>query len=1071
MLLLSNVWIANAQQRLLFSHITVEDGLSAGSVLSIAQDSLGFLWVGTRDGLNRYDGKRVKVFKSFYANNPLGASLNIVQLLTDKDQNLWIATNKGLYLYDQQLDSFHYFFHSPQNKNGLVHDNTFALFMDHMGVVWVGTQNGLNKITKKQSYDIEQIPLGLKKDSLGSYDVLSVFETSSGMILAGTNDGIISFDRKNTYDNNRPANRVLPGISISAITEDRNKNIWVGSVASGLFKLDKNLTLIKNYTHQNNAETGLVNNVIRKVTVDSKGRIWIGTLKGLSILDPEVEQFENYVHKSDDQKTLNFNSIYDILEDRQGNVWVGTFFGGLNVVDAFTTRFEVYKNEEKKDWIKSNVISAIVNGPGDGLWIGTEAEGLYYFDRKKQTFHSFKNDETKQSVLSANLVKALLVDHENNLWVGMHNGGVNILNSAGKRIDEFRKNSSPNSINSDNVYCLMQDSRKRIWIGNLVQGINIYDPLTKSMQTFSQVYPDKKLPGLAITCLFEDSKKNVWIGTDKGIYMLNASGNSLETFTKRAYPDDLVSDLSNCITEDEMGMIWIGTNDGLSMYNPGNKKIKTFTTSDGLAGNKVFGIVNDNYNNLWISTNNGLSRLAPSRNQFYSFDTHDGLPGNVFNYNSYFKDAQGKLYFGGFNGFIDFNPNEIEINNKPPAIVLTGLTINGASFDSINPKKSINLSTLKGIKLKYNQNFLAVDYAVLNFTKPMKNKSAYKLIGYNENWTYTADHVAVLANLPPGTYKLHIKASNNDGIWSTTPDILGITILPPPWKTWWAYTLYSIALALLACGVIFYFSSRIAMQRKLHYQRMLNEKQQELNQMKMDFFTHISHELRTPLTLIMGPAEMLKTQVPAKSTAEKLASTIQSNAERLLALTNNLLDFRKADAGHTQLKISKENIVSFTRGVFEKFSTAANEKNISYHFKNETEIIETYFDAAHMEIVISNLLSNAIKFTPSNGRITVSVDRPEQNTIEIKVCDNGIGIPKESQGKIFTHFYQADSGSIKHTGSGIGLAFSKILVELHGGTLSFRSNSVNATGEKETCFIVALKYDKKHFSNKISIAD
>jgi signal transduction histidine kinase len=352
----------------------------------------------------------------------------------------------------------------------------------------------------------------------------------------------------------------------------------------------------------------------------------------------------------------------------------------------------------------------------------------------------------------------------------------------------------------------------------------------------------------------------------------------------------------------------------------------------------------------------------------------------------------------------------------------------------------------------------------MNFIKPAKNKSAYMIEGYDMDWIYTDAHSASFTNLPAGSYSLLIKAANNDAVWNDKPHVLTITVLPPPWKSWWAYTLYGVFGGLLILWAIYFFASRAALRRKIQYEKMVNAKQEELHRMKMDFFTHISHEIRTPLTLIMGPVEMLLRILPAGSQGQKLLLTVKSNAERLLKLTTDLLDFRKADSGYTQLTIRAADIVAFTRSVYDKFTGAAAKKSIEHSFDCKEESIEVYFDPHHLEIVLSNLLSNAIKFTPDKGRIWVHIARKNNETVEITVGDNGIGIPKESEDKIFSNYYQANAGGIKNLGSGIGLAFSKSLVELHKGKLNFQSDINPETGRQETRFIVTLQLGKDHFT-------
>jgi signal transduction histidine kinase len=344
----------------------------------------------------------------------------------------------------------------------------------------------------------------------------------------------------------------------------------------------------------------------------------------------------------------------------------------------------------------------------------------------------------------------------------------------------------------------------------------------------------------------------------------------------------------------------------------------------------------------------------------------------------------------------------------------------------------------------------------MNLIKPAKNKSAYLLEGYDRNWIYPENNRASFTNLPAGNYRLLVKAANNDGIWNETPAVLQIEVLPPPWKTWWAYTLYALALGLLAFGIAYFFSSRTAMRRRLRYEHMMYVKQQELYQMKMDFFTHISHELRTPLTLIVGPLEVLTQMLTGNQQAQKMINTIRQNADRLVKLTNDLLAFRKAEAGHTQLAPEKADIVAFSKSIFEKFEGEATRRSMHYRFESATPLLEVNFDKHHMEIVLTNLLSNAFKFTDDNGNIDFTIKEPHHGMLDILVRDNGIGIPSESQDKIFSGFYQAGSRKGKHAGSGIGLAFSRRLVELHRGSLSFRSGINEATGKMETCFTVSI---------------
>ncbi|MEJ8818669.1 ligand-binding sensor domain-containing protein [Lacibacter sp. H407] len=1061
-----------AQKKLSFKHFTVENGLSSPSVLSITQDQKGFLWVGTMDGLNRYDGKNVKIYRSFYKDNSIGSRIKINNTLAGRKNELWIGTNNGLYLYNDLTDTFIYYEHSASDKRSIISNNINSLDKDSSGDIWVSTAEGLNKIVQNDSsYSFLPVPFENDKTS-GIKNIQCVFEAGNGKMIAGTNDGVVVFFKSDVNGAAVKIKRALQGIPVVSIVKDKHQNFWIGTRGNGLIKTDHEFRIVKQY-NEDSKPVGLLSNIIRKLRIDTAGRIWIGTLKGLNLFYPEIEKIESYAHHPDDARSLNFNSIYDLFEDRQGNIWIGTYFGGLNYVESLTTPFIVYQNDTKGKGVSSNIISAIIEDQHNNLWIGTEAEGLNYYDRKRNIFVRSTNPKDPNSFLTSNLVKALLLDNKKNLWVGMSRGGVNVFEPSGKKWKEFGPDKGSNTINSESVSSLLQDHKNRIWIGTDDNGLNIYDGAKGKPEQFETLYPGKNLSDRGITCMFEDSMHNIWIGTGQGLNMISSNGAKFIQFFQGKQPDQLQSDFITCITQDQNGIIWIGTYMGLSAYDPDKNSFTTYTITEGLADNKIAGIVVDNRNNLWVSTNNGLNRFDRLRKQFYLYDSHDGLPGKVFNYRSFFKDKQGHIFFGTHNGLVEFDPNNVEMNRQAPGIVLTELRINGLPVktnDSSGILKA-DISEINELILDYSQNVFSIEYAVMNFVKPSKNRSAYLLKGFNKDWVYTDAHHASFTNLQPGTYFLMIKGANNDGVWNEVPYQIKLKILPPPWKTWWAYTLYALFVALLAFGIIYFFVSRASLKREIRYEHMLNQQQQELHQMKLDFFTHISHEIRTPLTLVIGPVEMLMKKFSGNTMAQSMLKNIKSNADRLLTLTNDLLDFRKAEAGYTKLKIARSDIAEFTKSVFDKFIGAAEKKNIHYDYICDEKELLVYFDAHHLEIVLSNLLANAMKFAPESGKVSVAVIKTEQESVDIEIFDNGCGIPLEHQEHIFTRFYQANTGTSKSEGSGIGLAFSKKLVELHKGTLRFKSGKNMQTGNMETRFIVNLRLGKNHLKDDYPVLD
>lgn len=1051
----------SAGQRLHFKHFTVENGLASSNALTITQDDKGFLWIGTNDGLSRYDGSGVKVFRDFYKDNPAGANLKILSLVFDQNRQLWIGTNNGLYLYNSLKGTFTAFFHSV-DKQSICHNVINRVFKDRQGGIWLCTQGGLCKvIAQGSSYRFMPIPLGGDPNGREE-DVIAVAEADNGMMLAGTQTGLVVFSNPDSLGVAKSTRRILSGMRVISLERDRQNNFWAGTEGQGVIRMAPDFKVIKHY-REDDAKGSILGNVAWRIYADRSGRVWIGTSKGLNIFYPREERFVAMVNDPEDQHSLNSNFILDIFEDRRGSVWLATYFGGLNYVDAVETPFQAHRSQMHRKGISGSIVSAIVEDGRGNLWIGNDGEGVSYYDRDKNVFKNYRDQMPFFRSMESNRLTSLLLDKTGHLWEGLFGEGVNVFDANGRKWKEFGR-SGENRINSVNVLCLMQDHLDRVWIGTQV-GINIYDS-KEGTQKFEAVYPGKQVSDKEVSCLFEDSKKNIWIGTRQGLNVLRSSDNRLMSFNRTKSADYLPSDYVNCIAEDAKGVIWVGTYAGLSSYDPGKNEFRTYTAKDGLSGNKVVGIVADDRNNLWVSTDNGISRLDTARRKFNAFDIHDGLPGNVFYYRSFFKDSRGHIYFGSYNGLVEFVPGDIAMNKHAPEIVLTGLRIDGKEVMPNNSSGilSKSISETDELTLEYDQNVFTIDYAVMNFIKPQKNRSAYMLVGYDKKWVSADGHRATFTNIPEGDYTLLIKAANNDGYWGNSPFLLKLTILPPPWKTWWAYSLYVLAFSLLIAGVAYFFAARAAFRRKLRYVEMVNQKQQELHQMKMDFFTHISHEIRTPLTLIFLPLETLMDTFESDGRAMKMLAKIKVNAERLLTLTTDLLDFRKADSGYTQLKVSEANIVAFAEMVFEKFSAVAARKSIKYQFKSEQQYIPVYFDPHQLEIVLSNLLSNAFKFTLDKGRISVTLGMGANETIEIRVRDNGIGIPKESQDQIFNSFYQANAGGIKNTGAGIGLAFSKSLVELHKGKLSFQSGIDPGSGRQETEFMIILRLGKDHFA-------
>jgi signal transduction histidine kinase len=566
--------------------------------------------------------------------------------------------------------------------------------------------------------------------------------------------------------------------------------------------------------------------------------------------------------------------------------------------------------------------------------------------------------------------------------------------------------------------------------------LNIYKRTGIELQDISQNYDRQILEKKDIKIIYPDSKHHVWIGTSKGIFIIYRNKKTVEPVHAFASDPALQNDYITCVEEDAQGQIWIGLeNGGVKKFDPRSKKITTYSTQNGLPANKVLGILTDKKGWLWISTGNGLAALNPTNESFRIFTKVDGLPSNSFNYNAFFKDEQGMLYFGTYKGMVCFDPENIYNNTTDAPIVFTSLKL-------LKETTGIDISHTKNLKLTYTQNVFTIEFALLNYIKPKKNRYAYMLKGFDDTWTETNTPAVTYMNLKPGHYTLSIKGRNNDGHWSSTTE-LSIVILPPFWRTWWAYLSYLI----LTATILFFIT-------RFFYLRELIKKEEALHQNKLNFFTNVTHEIRTHLALIMSPVEKMITDRTSDTYLQTQLQSIQRNADSLLNLSEELMDFRKADTGNVQLRIGFYDIVKFVQEIYESFRQMALSRNIQTSFTHNIPAFELYFDKEQLEKIFFNLISNAFKFTPDGGKINVAISE-ENDTIKVAVSDNGRGISAAHKDKLFNNFFQVNDHASQNKGYGIGLALANKIAQLHGARIEVDScmNEENG-GERKTTFTV-----------------
>lgn len=819
---------------------------------------------------------------------------------------------------------------------------------------------------------------------------------------------------------------------------------------AGLFLINPKTKEIKNYLHSPSNPKSISSNYIRSLAMDSQNRLWIGTFNDLNIYHEGTDSFASYSSNPVENGSLSQRSVRSIFMDSQGGMWLGTYFGGLNYYHPIRNRFKNIRNIPYKNSLSDNVVSCIVEDKDKNLWIGTNDGGLNLYNPITQRFTSYtlQEDESARGIGSNN-IKAVYVDEKKSLvYIGTHAGGLSILHRNSGQVENFNQRNS--QLVNENVYAILPDGEGNLWLGTLSALVR-FNPEQRSFTTIEKEKDGTPVVSKQITTLFRDSHKRLWIGGEEGLSVFKQEG--LDIQKASILPVSNVTKLfTNCIYEASNGIIWVGTREGFYCFNEKDKQIKRYNTTNGLPNNVVYGILEDSFGRLWLSTNRGISCFNPETEKFRNFTESDGLQSNQFNTASYCRTSVGQMYFGGINGITTFRPELLLDNPYTPPVVITKLQLFNKVVrpDDETGILTKNISETKSITLKSWQTAFSIEFVVSNYISGQHNTFAYKLEGYDKEWYYLTDSRTVsYSNLPQGTYQFLVKAANSDGKWNPIPTALEIIVLPIWYKTWWALLIFFATFAGFITFVFRFFWMRKSMEAQLEIERRDKEHQEEINQMKMRFFINISHELRTPLTLILTPLQEIINKISDRWTRNQL-EYIQRNANRLLHLVNQLMDYRRAELGVFELKAKKGNAHQLIQDNFLFYDKLARHKKITYTLHSELEDKEVLFDANYLELIVNNLLSNAFKYTESGQSITVTL-KEENGWLLLQVSDTGIGIPINKQGKIFERFYQIES---EHVGSGIGLSLVQRLIELHHGRIELDSEE-----NKGSTFSVYLPQD------------
>jgi signal transduction histidine kinase/ligand-binding sensor domain-containing protein/DNA-binding response OmpR family regulator len=1031
---------AVAQEYTPVDYLGIEQGLSNNAVTCIYQDHHGFMWFGTYDGLNRFDGYQFQVFRNKLNDDASLINNRIVTISEDRRDNIWVATKRGISLFSNRTSTFSaVYYTTPQGKRLPITIDVNDIQTDSTGNVFIGTGGNGLMILYTGAAAAVQVPCINGKDTLTGYHVQAVrFDWKKDAWVFVQGIGLCRYD-KLTKMVRVVNNLVRTGICLEA---DDTGKLWLGS-ENGLFEYNITANTIKEYREW----SGLTSDKVADLCLDKQNNLWIATDGGgINILNTHTGAIR-YLLPGQYKKSLTSTAIQAVYVDKESRKWIGTLRGGINIIDLQKNKFKtiVHDPSDGNSLINNFVLSFCEETDGN-LWIGTDGGGLSYWNREKDQYTNFEHSTTRPNTLSNNFVTSIVQDYRQNIWIATYGGGINRYNRTTNSFDRYACWYVAHNFEDRNVWKLYEDVDKDLWAGTCGGG-RLYR--LNQQKGWFELF-DEKLTD--VITLAEDRQGTLWAGTFNSLIKIDKKNKQHRYFT--------IGSAVRAIYEDKAGNCWIGTEgEGLLLFDRKRETFLRITETEGLANNSVLNILEDRRGNLWISTFNGLSKLDTTRKRFRNFYQSDGLQSNQFNYNAALISRKGEFIFGGIKGFTLFYPDSIAGTGDMPELRLTGFKVDNVPLhqDSMLAQ-NIDLFTLQEIELPYNK-AISVDFVALEYSAPDKIAYAYFLEGWDKGWNYVGKwRTANYSRLQEGTYTLHIRSTNAEGIWNTQERAIQIHVLPPWYRSWWAWLLY-IAMAIAA---IYYYLLYKNRQAQLKYEVKLAhikaEQEKDLNEKKLSFFTNVAHEFRTPLTLIINPVkELLYSNDPVKDTTGDL-NIVYRNARRLLSLVDQLLLFRKAGSETGKLRVVKMNFVDLCREVFLCFIQQAQHKHIRYEFETSRENVELYVDREKMEIALFNLVSNALKFTPENGHVLVKV-WDEGPYVKAAVADSGCGIPAEAGNKIFEKFYQAggNDNSLKG-GFGIGLNVVKNFVNNHQGVISYTSKK-----DQGTTFVIQLLKGTAHF--------
>jgi len=1121
-----------------FKHLTIEDGLPQNSVHTMMQDSIGFLWFGTRDGLVRYDGYNLKTFKH-EANNADSLSDNYILIIVESSLgNLWIGTKDGgLNHFNTQNEKFSRYLHQADDSNSISNNTVDSIVEDSQGNLWIGTRGGglnhFNTKTKQFSHYRHQPD---ESNSLSHDTVKIIIEDNQRNLWIGTSGGGLNHFNTKTkqfsqYRHQAEVSNSLSHDYVRSILEDSRGDLWIGTEGGGLNHLNTRNSKFIQYRHQAEVPNSLSHDYVMSIMEDSRNNLWIGTRGGgLNYFEIKKSEFTHYRHQVGEPNSLSDDSIFSIMKDNQGNLWIGTRGGGTSHFNKKSGQFGHHERHvDKVNSLSHNSVWAFMEDNVGKLWIGTN-DGLNSLDKKSKIFTHYRHQASDKNSLSYKGISDIDKDGKGGIWLGVYGGGLNHFNPKTKQFVHYRHQENvPISLSHDTVWSIMMDKHSNLWVGTS-NGLNHFNTTNKFFTRYVHNNNDSNsLSDNSIESIIEDSQGNLWIGTGGG--GLNYFDVKSGLFTNYRHqtnnPNSISHDTVYSIVESSPGVLLVGTRNGLNLFNTKTIDFKHYTTKDGLPNNVIYSIEVDNQGDVWLSTNQGLSRFNPNTQKFKNYDVGDGLQSNEFNPGSSFKSKNGELFFGGINGFNRFYPENITDDKQVPVVLITDILLLNESVpitSNHNPileqntetKSLISTSSInaddevagfslnkaihetKAITLTYKDNIISFEFAALHFSNPKKNQFAYQLAGWDKYWVTTdyKNRRATYTNLPDGDYIFKVKASNADGYWNETGTSLNITILPPPWKAWWAYTLYGLFLLGLIYAFIHSQRKKVIFERNVNAQleHKVTERTSELKakNQKIESQKHeveeknkeiletqkqliqsskmasigtmtagVAHEINNPTNFVHAAVYMMNDEVSEiKAFLKQLAGGDNAEPEVLQSFDDKftkLVELTKtATEGTTRIKTIVEDLRTFARIDDAKQALV----QVSDLINSTVHLVRTQYDSALIETkldydplitcfpsklnqVFMNIIINACQAIESKkasiskveGKVQIKTEQHDKRLI-ITFEDNGCGMTEQTLNRIFEPFYTTkDVGS----GTGLGMAITFGIIDEHGGSIDVES--------------------------------